>query len=179
MQSHKRTRKSIVFLMLIFIIPILASWILFNYHDHFQLKTTNHGILVNPPLHLKNVAVLNDNQKKWLILYVSENHCDSRCENTFHLLNQVKKALGKNTDRVMVKKILPEITFEDENNNTISDHHLRNENISELTENNFVMSHKIYLIDPIGNLFMYYQDTINPMDILKDLKRVLEVSQIG
>ena len=44
---------------------------------------------------------------------------------------------------------------------------------------NFVVSHKIYLIDPIGNLFMYYPDDTNPMNVLKDLKRVLEVSQIG
>ena len=46
-------------------------------------------------------------------------------------------------------------------------------------QKDFVMQHKIYLVDPLGNLFMYYADTTDPMNVLKDLKRVLEVSQIG
>lgn len=166
MQSHKKFRKPAIFLMLIFIIPILASWALFYYHDQFQFKTTNRGTLINPALHLKNATMFNESQKKWVVLYVSGDQCDSQCENTFHLLNQVKKALGKHNDRVIVKKMLPDFNFDDENNRRLS-------------ENNFVIKHKIYLIDPMGNLFMYYEDTANPMDVLKDLKHVLEVSQIG
>jgi hypothetical protein len=40
-------------------------------------------------------------------------------------------------------------------------------------------SDQIYLVDPNANVFMTYPATANAMNILKDLKKVLEVSQIG
>lgn len=38
---------------------------------------------------------------------------------------------------------------------------------------------RIYLIDPIGNLMMSYSADIDPSLMLKDLKRLLQVSQLG
>jgi cytochrome oxidase Cu insertion factor (SCO1/SenC/PrrC family) len=135
-----------IFLLLTFILPVIGSWILFHYHEHFHLKTTNHGHLVKEPV------VLNDFQTKWRILYI----CDDQCDNKFHLLQQIKKALGKDGNRTLV--------------------HLNK--VQEIPSG-YVRNHMIYLVDPHGNLFMFYEDTVNPMDILKDLKKVLGASQIG
>ena len=162
MQNRKSTRKTFISLMLIFIIPMLASWVLFHYHAHFSLKTTNHGTLVNPPFNVNALWADESDTKKWQIIYVSSSHCDSECENIFHSLNQVKKALGKNSNRVVVKKI--------EWDGSVP---------AEFIKKDFVIDDKVYLIDPLGNFFMYYADTTDPMHILKDMKRVLEVSQIG
>lgn len=151
-----RPLKTFSFLLLAFIVPLALSWVLFHFHDRFSFKTTQHGTLVNPPF---NVESLWGAQKKWQIILVSDNQCDKDCEKTFHLLNQVKKALGKNSPRVVVEKKLPDTKV--------------------FIQKDFVMQHKIYLVDPLGNLFMYYADTTDPMNVLKDLKRVLEVSQIG
>lgn len=142
------TRKKYIpiLLLLIFIFPVIGSWVLFHYHEHFMLKTTNHGHLVSPPI------ALSDLQNKWRILYI----CDEQCEDKFYPLQQIKKALGKDGDRTSV--------------------HLNK--MGEI-KTEFVSNHRIYLIDPHGNLFMYYEDTVNPMDILKDLKKVLGASQIG
>ena len=48
-----------------------------------------------------------------------------------------------------------------------------------MKEDKQLLKSKIYLVDPLGNGFMYYSATVNPLDILKDLKQVLKVSQIG
>ena len=37
----------------------------------------------------------------------------------------------------------------------------------------------IYIIDPLGNLVFFYPVDAPPEDVLKDLKRLLKVSQIG
>jgi hypothetical protein len=37
----------------------------------------------------------------------------------------------------------------------------------------------LYLIDPLGNIMMYYPQNIAPKGILKDLEHLLKVSQIG
>ena len=38
---------------------------------------------------------------------------------------------------------------------------------------------ELYLIDPLGNLIMFYSTGTNPGDILKDLQRLLRYSRIG
>lgn len=144
-----------VFLILIFSLPIVAGWFFYYYHAHFHFKTTNHGILVKPPIHTNRPL-----EKKWHMVYVPPAHCDQHCEQTFFYLQQIKKLLGKDRDRVVVMR---DSSFEQvipcQHGNTRCDF--------------------IYLIDPLGYLFMYYQNNPNPLDIFKDLKHVLEVSQIG
>ncbi len=38
---------------------------------------------------------------------------------------------------------------------------------------------RIYVIDPLGNLMMFYPDDAVPTGMKKDLERLLKVSQIG
>lgn len=36
-----------------------------------------------------------------------------------------------------------------------------------------------YLIDPLGNLVMYFRPDIDPSDMISDIKRLLRLSRIG
>ena len=40
-------------------------------------------------------------------------------------------------------------------------------------------AHRLYIIDPLGNLMMSYEPDVNPRDIYKDLKKLLRGSRIG
>jgi thiol-disulfide isomerase/thioredoxin len=169
-----QTRKvNIQFYILILVtaLPVLLGWLLYYFHDHFQFNTTNKGTFINPPV---EVSFLNpSHEKKWQIIYVTDANCNAACEKLNHQLLQVQKALGKNYDRVRV------ISF---NINDVKAQELQTliQRAPALrASNNFIVSKKVFLVDPIGNLFMYYQDSFDPMDVLKDLKKVLEVSQIG
>lgn len=134
-----------ILLLLIFIAPVIASFILFHYHEKFPLKQTNYGELVSPP-------ILTNYLHKWQIIYV----CDKDCDTVLHSLEQIKKASGKDSDRIQVQlKTLDEMQM-----------------IA-------LQNHNIYLIDPRGMLFMFYNDSINPMSVMKDLKKVMGASQIG
>jgi hypothetical protein len=37
----------------------------------------------------------------------------------------------------------------------------------------------LFLLDPLGNLMMYYEPGFDPYDVVHDLKKLLTVSQIG
>jgi hypothetical protein len=147
-------------LILIFIIPLILSRALYDYHSYFHLKTTNHGTLIDPPIGMPKT-------KKWQIIYISSGHCDQFCLTMRHNLRQVKLALGKNSLRVNVTFIDAPVPKE-----WIKAFGLR-------YKNKFSVSDKIYLMDPEGNILMYYPSHTDPMNILKDLKHLLEVSQIG
>jgi hypothetical protein len=37
----------------------------------------------------------------------------------------------------------------------------------------------LFLIDPLGNLVMYFQSTLDPRDMVDDIKHLLKLSRIG
>jgi len=152
----KRKYTPLIFLILAFFLPIALSGLLYYNHQNFTLKTSNHGVIVNPPVDVKNLWQSSD-RNQWQVVHVTKNVCDSDCENVAYTLNQIKKALGKNSERVNFKIVSSEQ--------------------SVMEKKDFSVENKIYLVDPAGNLFMYYADTSNPMNILKDLNHVLETSQ--
>ncbi|HLB57796.1 MAG TPA: hypothetical protein VJL60_03175 [Gammaproteobacteria bacterium] len=151
MQTNKRKNAPLFLLALVFILPMILSWLLYHYHNQFQFKTTNYGVFIYPP-----ITIQLEQNKKWKIIYVNKGACDSSCEKTEHQLLQLQKALGKDRERVAV-------VFMNE----------RDALSKKLSPDT------IYLVDPIGNGFMYYPASTDPMNILKDMKHVLEVSQIG
>jgi cytochrome oxidase Cu insertion factor (SCO1/SenC/PrrC family) len=148
-------------MLFIFIFPVVASWFLFHYHTYFNLKTLNQGTLIASPVDVKYLYSdsTSATQKIWRVIYVADKNCDSQCQQIHHQLEQVRKALGKDRDRVT-------LIFMNSDN-------------AKLQKQNFVTNNKIYLVDPLNNLFMYYPSNVDPLYVLKDLKRVLEVSQIG
>jgi hypothetical protein len=169
--SKKRNVTQVVMLFLVFLLPMLAGWFLYYYHEQFPLKTINHGVLVKQPIGVQYLyaAMQNGNEEKWHILYVDNGLCNKDCMKTFYFLQQVRKALGKNSERVKVTLL---------GGNYIPLQRLQMV-FSKQTNQQFTVKDKIYLVDPLGNLFMYYPTTTDPMNVLKDLKKVLEVSQIG
>ena len=159
-KNKNKNNKIIMLVVLVFIIPMVLSWVMYDYHKYFHFKTTNYGLLIKSPLVMPKT-------KKWQMIYISSQNCDQSCLKIKHNLNQIKIALGKNSLRVVV--VFPDNQME--------------KKLSKLFylryQNKFTIVNKIYLVDPEGNIFMYYPSDVNPMNILKDLKHLLEVSQIG
>jgi cytochrome oxidase Cu insertion factor (SCO1/SenC/PrrC family) len=40
-------------------------------------------------------------------------------------------------------------------------------------------SNRVYLVDPLGNLMMYYRPDSDPQGMIRDLERLLKYSQVG
>jgi len=167
----QKTYKQLFIMLFIFIFPVIASWFLFHYHAYFNLKTLNQGTLIASPVDVKYLYSdsTSATQKIWRVIYVADKNCDSQCQQMHHQLEQVQKALGKDRDRV-------NMIFMNSDNAQMPQ---LKASLVQQQKQNFVINNKIYLVDPLGNLFMYYPSNVDPLNVLKDLKRVLEVSQIG
>jgi hypothetical protein len=167
-RTHKKNHLQLSLLVVVFVIPIIVSVLLYYYHASFRLKKLNHGTLLSAPIDA-NYLYSASKEKKWRVIYVTDQGCDAACQTINHNLHQMQIALNKDSQRVTIVLLQGQTPSLQKLKNSLS-----------LQENpQFVVSNKIYLVDPIGNLFMYYPSTANLMDVLKDLKRVLEVSQIG
>jgi len=159
----KKRFKPFVILSIITILPVIISSILYFNHASFHLKTLNKGTLVKPLVDVNDLDIGKQHKKLWRIVYIANENCDSSCKNLSFQLTQMTKILNKDRNRTIAI--------------TMQGPYLPLKN--KFHEVNFVETGKIYLIDPLGNLFMYYPDSMDAMNVMKDLKRVLEVSQIG
>jgi hypothetical protein len=59
---------------------------------------------------------------------------------------------------------------------------LRDNDFSDLLENKKpaeLSDGGYYLVDPLGNLVMYFRPDIDPGDMVEDIKHLLELSRIG
>lgn len=129
-----------------FLLPVIIGSFLYAFHTHFHFKTTNHGVLVSPPL-----AVWGPTHQ-WQVIYLTPDLKKP--------LDAARIALGRNAKRVMVKRATT----------------TERKRISGAVQ---YPDAGVYLVDPLGNVFMVYLNPVNPMDVLKDVMHVLQVSQIG
>lgn len=182
-------------LCVLFGIPLLlASWMA-GRDQPLVTHTTNRGQLIQPPLAMAKLDLPSDQQGwkgHWLLLYISPTTCDATCEKMLYNIRQIRTATGKDSERV-TRAIL---TFTDKS----ADPHLQQllahdfDGTMHLTasqptvatllkgstaEKVTMQQGSIYLVDPLGNILMFYSVDAAPMGIFKDLSRLLKISQIG
>lgn len=173
-----------------FIVPILlAGW--YYYYGPTQSKTNNYGNLITPPWQVTHLALTDTLGKpldkksvfyKWTLVYVSPNVCDKVCQNTIFYLRQIRTATGKEQLRVRPAVL----TFSDEKPDPALISLLHNRypqtahwvSTTSNSKQAFIKG-SVYFIDPHGNILMQYPPGANPSGILKDLNKLLKVSQIG
>jgi len=165
----------------------VATWM--YYGGHFQPEgRTNHGALIKPIVNVaeelpgSDVAMKGDGY--WVLIYADENACAERCKDALYTLRQSQKMLGKEMDRL--KRVFlhgessPDtVMLADEHTGLIT---LRDDGLSALLNNKKsaeLSAGGYFLMDPLGNLVMYFEPEIDPRDMVTDIKRLLKLSRIG
>ncbi len=167
---------------------ILATWLYFSGIGFRPEGKTNHGELLQPLISIRDAlpgsAIHKYNDGYWLLVYTNDGVCDAACEYSLHTLRQSRLMLGEKMDR-LVRVFLhgdtaPDTVFlADEHTGLIT---LRDGDFSALLENKKpaeLSAGGYYLIDPLGNLVMYFRPDIDPGDMVEDIKHLLELSRIG
>ncbi len=165
-------RIKLFFITGIFIFPVVVGWLLYHFNSELHFKTLNHGNLLNPPV---SVSTLWKSDGKWQIVYVPKN-CDiNATEQKMFLLHQLRIALNSDSNRISL------VVVKDAHCANLAVHDFRAVTLTQadFTKWEVLQKNKIYLVDPKSNLFMSYPSDSDAMNIFNDLKRVLEVSQIG
>lgn len=167
---------------------ILAAWLYFSGAGLKPAGRTNHGELLLPlasiPDTLPESAIHEHLGGSWLLIYSNSGLCEEACEYALYTLRQSRVMLGKDMDR-LVRVFLhgdsaPDRVFlADEHAGLIT---LRDSGFSDLLKNKKPAESSAggyYLVDPLGNLVMYFQPDIDPGDMVEDIKHLLELSRIG
>ena len=166
---------------------VVATWMYYS-GAFLPEGRINHGELLEPVINIvadnptSEIATLGDGY--WLLLYANEQTCDQTCRDALYTMRQSRKMLGKEMDRL--KRVFlhgessPDTVF-------LADEHagliiLRDEKLSAQLNNKTpaaLSAGGYFLMDPLGNLVMYFAPDVNPSDMVTDIKRLLKFSRIG
>ena len=198
--SKSSKRAQFALLVLLFLLPPLAAYILF-YSDFKPASAVNYGNLITPARPMKDVTLvtpggqnlkLSELRDKWTLLYLGGQRCDAQCSENLYSINQVRLAQGKNIDRVISVFIAPEGVSQTVLDEVATEYPgilillARTKAFADLSkqmddakDTALQGPGHIYIVDPLGNLMMSYQVGADPSGIRKDLKRLLKLSQVG
>jgi len=190
--TTNKTRKGRVQLLLIaavFLGPlILAAWLYFAGPGLAPAGRTNHGALLEPISNLTEAlpasALHAATDGHWALIYANPEECDATCEYSLYTLRQSRLMLGKEMDRllrVFLHGDTPPDTV------LLADNHkgliaLQDSGLNDLLENKRptdLESGGYFLVDPLGNLVLYFRPDIDPSAMVEDIKHLLELSRIG
>ena len=177
-----KSRVQLALIALVFLGPLaVAAWLYMQ--GSSPSGRTNHGTLLEPIVsvsaHLTAVS-----ERSWVLLYRNPDACDEPCREALYTTRQARLMLGKQMDRVQRVFLHgdspPDTVFlADEHPGLITiedselDALLNNKRPADLPAGGF------YLIDPLGNLVLYFRPDLNPSEMVDDVKHLLKLSRIG
>ena len=137
---------------------------------------SNYGELIAP-----RPAPLGELRGNWVLVIFDAAACDAYCEKKLYFMRQVRRAQGKDMDRVERLWLLTDggkpraevlAAIEGTRVSVPQDPSVPGSFPGNPADH-------IYLVDPLGNLMMRFPRDPDPSRMIKDLQRLLKYSRIG
>lgn len=187
-QKDIKGRLQLILLALVFFGPlILAAWLYFGGRDLQPGGKTNHGDILQPIVTLPDVLpdapFTRYLDGHWLLIYANDGACDAACDRSLYTLRQARLMLGDDMDRLLRVflhgGLRPDAVALAEYAGTVT---LRDDDLGSLLRSRTPAGAPqggYYLVDPLGNLVMYFRSDMDPADMVEDISHLLELSRIG
>ena len=171
-------RLQLALLALVFFGPLLLAAGMYFTGASFQpAGRTNHGDLLQPVVPISDD--LPDSP-----FYSNRGTCDEACESALYIMRQARLALGNDMDRLgrVLLRVgsAPDTVIPGEKYaGTVI---LTDDALSAWLQDKKpadAASGGYFLVDPLGNLVMYFSPEIDPSAMVEDIEHLLELSRIG
>jgi len=206
-ESHKsnvkKNRATMLALFALFILPVVLAYIAF-FNGWFANATKNHGELLSE----QNVVDIEDYILKrkdgvtitgkefetlyWWLIPIDLTKCDEACiKLNLHTVNQTYMGLGKESERINQLIVLPPDTKIDIGDFPTAYSPFSNTGVKAIEKTRSgldkdLQSNYIYLVDPLGNIFMRYplvhdktKAAAKSKDLRTDILRLFKYSRLG
>ncbi len=173
----------------VFAVPLLFAIFLYYGGKAFQpAARSNHGALLEPIINVHDS--MSDNalqdlaRDHWILLYSNEQLCEDVCRNALYTLRQSRLMLGNDMSRLLRVFLHGEsppdtVFIEQQHPGLIA---LRDRELSRFLATrrpSRLAPGGYFLVDPLGNLVMYFPADIVPGRMVDDIEHLLELSRIG
>ncbi|BCM25098.1 SCO family protein [Methyloradius palustris] len=191
-QSHGRWM--LLMLLIVFVTPVLM--VVAMHHFDWHPQGSSHGQLITPArlLHPSDQLVNADNVNikagflldKWSMVYIADD-CAEDCVAHLHTMRQLQVSMDKDMGRLQrilltnsqnvpaIQKQYPDLLILSKPQSALIEFRQQ----FDLSEAAAGSSNQIYLVDPLGNLMMYFPSNLPPTEMRKDLVRLLAYAWAG
>lgn len=196
-EQVRRGRRTAILLFALGFGPMIVATIMFYTGWLNPAGHSNNGELIQPPAPLAQMELDGANGKplaerfgpeasdpEWMMMVVAQS-CGADCEELLYRARQVNIALGKNANRVNRSAWLGSVS---EDLSGRWDEEYRSMERLTVAEGKTPQwppgirpdqEPRILLVDPFGNVIMHFGVEHTGKEMLKDLKHLLKLSQIG
>jgi len=175
-------RKEFWMLLAMFILPIAFGTLFFYASpNYFSESTVNYGELVRPVIATDegDIEIGGDAslQGIWTMVYVSS-RCDEACEKAVADMKTIRTLMNADMRRIQRMIIIEDNSTPTSDDKTLIKARVISEKLTQSLKK--YAENAIYLVDPIGNIMLYYEpQNIDIRLVIKDLKRLFKYSRIG
>jgi hypothetical protein len=175
------SRKRFVALLLIAFVPMFIAYAaFFHFPNWAPAGTTNHGELISPSLDGLTMSVDLADFDTWVLIQPVDGRCGDECRKMLYLSRQVVTGLGKDANRVqravLISRDTPNLM-----------EHLNGEHpdvkvvlgVTTVKPVASIDGPVLLLMDPNHNVMMLYSLDKAGKPMLRDLKHLLKISNIG
>ena len=175
------SRKRFVALLLIAFVPMFIAYAaFFHFPNWAPTGTTNHGELVSPSVDGVNISSALADFDTWVLIQPVDGLCGDECRKMLYLSRQVVTGLGKDANRV--QRVVLISTDTPELMEHLGVEHPDVKVVSGMTTIKRVATGDgpvLLLMDPNHNVMMLYSLEKAGKPMLRDLKHLLKISNIG
>jgi cytochrome oxidase Cu insertion factor (SCO1/SenC/PrrC family) len=201
-KQRNQNRSKLIILILMFFGSVFIAWLLINNADTWRpWGTKNNGDLVIPARPVTDLTMQTLDDKsftikemvgKWVMVYIGKTDCDEICKTNLYNIRQSR--LGQKGEHARIERLY--IMVGDKPTASLNNAMTENQGMKVVRVNAEILpkllstfkikdgvsadtTTRIYLIDPIGNLMMKYEQGFDPRGIAKDIELLLKVSLVG
>jgi hypothetical protein len=154
--------------------PFVLGWLAYEY-GWGTGRRSNYGELLAPRPVAGPLAPLRG---KWVLVTADDAACSAACERKLYIVRQVRRAQGKEMDRIDRLWLLTDGGKpRAELVRALDGGHIASADAELLRALPSIAD--IYLVDPLGNLMMRFPAEADPPKMIKDLQRLLKYSGFG
>lgn len=187
-KAARTNRRTLILLLVVMCAPFIASYLLYfwevrpgsiNYGELLEVKPVS-GTGLNQ---LDNTIFrMRQLRGKWALLTVDSGSCDEQCRKKLYYMRQVRLVQNKEMNRIERVWLIddnetPDPKILDDFKDSWYISAKDSEILASIPTKESQRDH-IYLIDPMGNLMMRFPKDPDPTKMAKDVKRLLQVSQM-
>ncbi len=182
--TQQKNRRILLLVIAVFALPIILAKFALN-GQWLATGVTNTGTLLTHELTLAQLGIDKAAFKQqWLILYNVPAQCNVDCEKTMAVVHNTYVALGKDMPRI-TPVALYQNQFSAEQTQQLAKSQWQLIAKPVLREQ-LIEPSKVYIVDPLGNVFLSHQVPENRTQlphfgkqILTDMKKLLKYSKVG
>jgi len=201
-KERNQNRSKLIILIFMFFGSVFIAWLLIQNSDNWRpWGTKNNGDLITPARSISDLTMQTLDGKpftikemvgKWVMIYIGKTGCDKLCKINLYNIRQTRLGQKGEHNRIERLYIMVGDTPTASLKNALTDNHgmkivhVAADTASELL-NSFKIeneasadtANRVYLVDPLGNLMMKYEQGFDPRGLAKDLELLLKVSLVG